>query len=104
MWKTLAHAEKPLFNFMRIAIFVVMAWIGGLKACQYEADGIVPLVANSPLMSFFYHHKGPPYNEYKNPEGKIVARNIEWHLCICLRAGYYHCTHWFDHLLRDPAS
>jgi uncharacterized membrane protein YkgB len=29
-----------------------MAWIGGLKAFQYEADGIVPFVANSPLMSF----------------------------------------------------
>ena len=35
-----------------------MAWIGGLKAFQYEADGIVPFVTNSPFMSFFYHNTG----------------------------------------------
>lgn len=49
-----------------------MAWIGGLKAFQYEADGIVPFVANSPVMSFFYDKEAPEYNEYKNPEGKTV--------------------------------
>lgn len=56
-----------------------MAWIGGLKAYQYEADGIVPFVANSPLMSFFYSKEAPQYNDYKNPEGKTVQKNIEWH-------------------------
>ena len=56
-----------------------MAWIGGLKAFQYEADGIVPFVANSPLMSFFYKKEAPEYAEYKNPEGKTVQKNIDWH-------------------------
>lgn len=56
-----------------------MAWIGGLKAFQYEADGIVPFVANSPLMSFFYTKEAPEYAEYKNPEGKTVQKNIDWH-------------------------
>lgn len=56
-----------------------MVWIGGLKAFQYEADGIVPFVANSPLMFFFYNKKAPEYNEYKNPEGKTVQKNINWH-------------------------
>ena len=56
-----------------------MVWIGGLKAFQYEADGIVPFVANSPLMSFFYGKKAPEYKEYKNPEGKTVQKNIDWH-------------------------
>ncbi|WP_223707126.1 DUF417 family protein [Niabella beijingensis] len=57
----LADSQKVFINFTRIAIFIVMAWIGGLKAFQYEADGIVPFVANSPVMSFFYNHP----EEYK---------------------------------------
>ena len=84
------NLERPFFNFMRISIFVVMAWIGGLKACQYEADGIVHFVSNSPFMSFFYtksniyveNDKGEmvkEYTLYKNPEGKMVQKNIEWH-------------------------
>ncbi len=56
-----------------------MVWIGGLKAFKYEADGIVPFVANSPLMSFFYRNEAPEYAAYKNPEGKTVQKNIDWH-------------------------
>jgi uncharacterized membrane protein YkgB len=51
----LANSQSKFINLTRVAIFIVMAWIGGLKAFQYEADGIVPFVANSPLMSFFYN-------------------------------------------------
>lgn len=75
---------------MRGALFLVMVWIGGLKAYQYEADGIVPFVINSPLMNFFYqntdnttlndHNKEvSEYTLYKNPEGKTVQKNIDWH-------------------------
>jgi len=67
-----------------------MAWIGGLKAYQYEADGIVPFVTNSPLMSFFYNNSGKTalneneknvaeYTLHKNSEGKTVQKNIDWH-------------------------
>lgn len=88
--KIILNLERPFFNFMRISIFVVMAWIGGLKACQYEADGIVHFVSNSPFMSFFYtksntyveNDKGDMVKEYtlhKNPEGKMVQKNIDWH-------------------------
>lgn len=56
-----------------------MAWIGGLKAFQYEADGIVPFVANSPLMSFFYNNQAPEYSDFKNKEGEVIPKNIEWH-------------------------
>jgi uncharacterized membrane protein YkgB len=74
----LAKLQSQFFNFMRIAIFIVMVWIGGLKAFQYEADGIVPFVANSPLMSFFY--KNPDeYKNHKNKEGEMIQKNIEWH-------------------------
>lgn len=86
----LAKKQPDFINFVRISIFVVMAWIGGLKAFQYEADGIVPFVINSPLMSFFYHSseqtaineqgkKVAEYTLYKNPEGKSVQKNVDWH-------------------------
>nr|WP_221620595.1 DUF417 family protein [Tannerella forsythia] len=86
----LADSQTHFINFIRVAIFIVMAWIGGLKAFQYEADGIVPFVSNSPFMSFLYqrsdkmtvNEKGETVKEYtvhRNPEGKMVARNIEWH-------------------------
>ncbi|EKF54195.1 hypothetical protein I215_13517 [Galbibacter marinus] len=57
---------------IRIAIFIVIVWIGGLKAFQYEANGIVPFVANSSFMSFFYSNEAPEYKECKNPESKTV--------------------------------
>lgn len=75
----LASSHLQFINWMRIAIFIVMIWIGGLKAFQYEADGIVPFVANSPVMSFFYAKKAPEYSSFKNPEGKTVQVNIDWH-------------------------
>jgi reactive chlorine resistance protein C len=39
---------------------------GGLKFASYEADSIVPLVANSPFASFLYHHQPPEYRHYMN--------------------------------------
>jgi len=90
VYQLLSTSTSKFFNIMRLAIFVVMAWIGGLKAFQYEADGIVPFVTNSPFMSFFYHNSNhsvvnaagaevPAYTLYKNPEGKVVQQNIDWH-------------------------
>ncbi|WP_080777472.1 DUF417 family protein [Chryseobacterium phocaeense] len=86
----LVKLDSYFLNFLRISIFIVMVWIGGLKAYRYEADGIVPFVANSPLMSFFHKDAGkkvmnedqkmvPEYTLYKNPEGKTVQKNIDWH-------------------------
>ncbi|MDO4228843.1 MAG: reactive chlorine resistance membrane protein RclC [Capnocytophaga sp.] len=86
----LADSQRSFVNYIRVAIFIVMAWIGGLKVYQYEADGIVPFVINSPFMSFFYNNTGKTavndkgetvaeYTLHKNPEGKMVAKNIEWH-------------------------
>ena len=60
----LAASQRHFINLARISIFIVMAWIGGLKVFQYEADGIVPFVANSPLMSFFYAKDAPDYQYY----------------------------------------
>ena len=66
-------------KFIRVAILVVFVWIGGLKYFHYEADGIVPFVANSPFMSFFYAKDTPEYKEHKNPEGAFVPENRAWH-------------------------
>jgi uncharacterized membrane protein YkgB len=74
----LAGSEVTLVNFLRIAIFIVMTWIGALKAFQYEADGIVPFVANSPLMRFFYRDPAD-YKKHMNKEGEVVPANIEYH-------------------------
>jgi uncharacterized membrane protein YkgB len=53
-------------------------WIGSLKAYRYEADGIVPFVANSPFMSFAYSDAGN-YKQHMNPEGAEIAANRAWH-------------------------
>jgi uncharacterized membrane protein YkgB len=38
----------------RYGLVVVFAWIGAMKFTAYEANGIQPLVANSPLMGWLY--------------------------------------------------
>lgn len=63
----------------RAGLIIVLLWIGGLKAFEYEADGIVPFVANSPLMGFFYKHPTPEYKSHMNAEGQLVAKNRAWH-------------------------
>jgi uncharacterized membrane protein YkgB len=62
---------------IRFAIVVVFIWIGGLKFYAYEADGIVPFVANSPFMSFFYNHPAD-YKSHMNKEGEFIPANRQW--------------------------
>jgi uncharacterized membrane protein YkgB len=38
----------------RYALVLVLFWIGAMKFTAYEAEGIRPLVSNSPLMSWLY--------------------------------------------------
>lgn len=38
----------------RYGLVLVLVWIGGMKFTRVEAEGIKPLVANSPLMSWIY--------------------------------------------------
>jgi uncharacterized membrane protein YkgB len=66
-------------GLLRFGLIGVLCWIGGLKFADYEADGIVPLVANSPLMSFFYHHPAPEYRQYMNKEGEVISAHQQWH-------------------------
>ena len=39
---------------VRYGLVLVLVWIGGMKFTAYEAQGIEPLVASSPLMSWLY--------------------------------------------------
>lgn len=63
---------------IRFGIVVVFLWIGGLKFFTYEADGIVPFVANSPFLSFFYNHP-TDYKKHINKEGELIDINHQWH-------------------------
>ncbi len=63
----------------RVGLVVVLTWIGGLKAYQYEAEGIVPLVANSPLMKSFYREPAGDYRHHMDREGELIPENRQWH-------------------------
>lgn len=74
-----AKLENQAVNLTRFGLVVVLLWIGGLKIYKYEAEGIVPFVANSPVMSFFYEFETPDYKAHMNKEGELVPENIAWH-------------------------
>jgi uncharacterized membrane protein YkgB len=73
-----ARADRAGLAVTRVGLVVVLVWIGGLKVYQYEADGIVPFVANSPVMNFFYADAAN-YKAHMNPEGAVVPANRAWH-------------------------
>lgn len=77
--KTAAGAQRIGPGMIRVAILLIFVWIGGLKFQNYEAEGIVPFVANSPFMSFFYNEKAPEYKQYKLREGETDPVKHEWH-------------------------
>jgi uncharacterized membrane protein YkgB len=66
-------------SITRLGLIVVLLWIGGLKVVRYEAEGIVPFVANSPTMNFFYKYAAPEYRTHMNREGELVPANRAWH-------------------------
>ncbi|QSQ18184.1 YkgB family protein [Myxococcus landrumensis] len=74
-----AQADRIGMNVLRAGLVVVLVWIGALKVAEYEADGIVPFVANSPVMSFVYSYDAPDYRQYLNAEGALVPVNRAWH-------------------------
>ena len=71
--------DRVGMGLLRTGLVVVLLWIGGLKFASYEADSIVPLVANSPFTRFLYHHPAPEYKHYMNKEGELKTANREWH-------------------------
>ena len=78
LFEKMAGVESVGIAFTRIAMIIVLLWIGGLKVAQYESEGIVPFVANSPFMSFLMDSP-QEYKAHINPEGKLVPENKAWH-------------------------
>ena len=73
-----ASLDRFGMGMLRLGLFIVLVWIGSLKFASYEAEGIVPLVANSPFMSFLYHRPAPEYRQHMNKEGQVVPANRQW--------------------------
>ena len=46
--------RKLGMHVARYGLVIVLLWIGGMKFTAYEAEGIKPLVANSPLLGWIY--------------------------------------------------
>lgn len=58
-WRVLAerligYAEPISRVGIYVSLGIIYAWFGGMKFTAYEAEGLVPLVENSPLLSWFY--------------------------------------------------
>jgi uncharacterized membrane protein YkgB len=79
VFRLMARADAWGIGLTRLGLIIVLIWIGSLKIARYEADGIVPFVANSPLMSFFYAYPAPEYKQHMNREGDPAPANREWH-------------------------
>ena len=73
-----AKLDRVAMGMLRTALVIVLVWIGGLKFVNYEADSIVPLVANSPPMSFLYHQPAE-YRSHMNKEGELNPQHRAWH-------------------------
>ena len=53
--KTSTPIQTIGVHLIRYGLVLVVAWIGAMKFTAYEANGIQPLVANSPFMGWVYH-------------------------------------------------
>ncbi|WP_263385844.1 YkgB family protein [Granulicella arctica] len=101
-----ASLDRIGMSMLRLGLIVVLIWIGGLKFADYEADSIVPLIANSPLMSFVYAHPAPEYHGHMNKEGEVVAEHHAWQVgnrtytfsnilgCVIVLIGLLIACHW----------
>ena len=49
-----ARSDPFASIILRYGLALVILWIGGMKFTGYEANGIQPLVANSPFMGWLY--------------------------------------------------
>ena len=78
IYKELAALDHAGVSILRGGLVIVLLWIGGLKFARYEAESIVPLVSNSPLMGFFYRFPSPAYRLHATTEGDLNPINRAW--------------------------
>jgi uncharacterized membrane protein YkgB len=70
-----AQPDRFGVGLMRLGLVVARCWIGGLKFPDYEAECIVPLVTNGPLMSFSYHSLPQPVVTLSDSAKTWLAHN-----------------------------
>jgi reactive chlorine resistance protein C len=76
------HDRKIPFLITSIGMIVMLFWAGAYKMTAPGAEGIVPLVSNSPLISWQFKLFGP----YR---GSDLIGLTEWSAAILLFAGYF---------------
>lgn len=74
---TASQLDRFAMGVLRVGLVIVLVWIGSLKFVDYEADSIVPLVANSPIMKFLYHQPAE-YRSHMNREGELNEQHRVW--------------------------
>ena len=79
LFESAARLDRAGIVVTRVGMVLVLVWIGGLKVFHYEDEGIVPFVANSPLMNFVYRQPAGEYKQHINREGELKPANREWH-------------------------
>ena len=79
LFESAARVDRSGIIVTRVGLVVVLVWIGSLKVFSYEDEGIVPFVANSPLMNFVYRQPAGEYKQHGNREGELKPTNREWH-------------------------
>jgi uncharacterized membrane protein YkgB len=72
LFESAARLDRVGISVTRVGLVVVLVWIGSLKVFHYEADGIVPFVANSPFMKSAYQQSAGEYRKHMNREGELV--------------------------------
>jgi uncharacterized membrane protein YkgB len=108
LFEKAASMDRMGIAVTRIGLIVVLLWIGGLKAFKYEADGIIPFVANSPFMSFFLSDP-ENYTSHKKPRRCARTRepglaSAKRNLFVRVRFGKRDRSLWVDALHASVAT
>jgi uncharacterized membrane protein YkgB len=70
------------FLITSIGMIVMLLWAGSFKMTAPGAEGIIPLVSNSPLMSWHFKLFGPYI-------GSDIIGLTEWLAAVLIIAGYF---------------
>ena len=49
-----SSADASTLAFLRWSLVIIFLWFGGMKFTAYEANGIAPFIAHSPIMSWLH--------------------------------------------------
>lgn len=75
------RAHDVPFLVCSIGMIVMLLWAGSYKMTAPGAEGIVPLVSNSPLVAWQFKVFGPYH-------GADLIGATEWTAALCLLSGY----------------